>query len=97
MKVGFKSFKKFESMANIAKNLLDTRTFPQICAGMSNAEWLAVRDRIVLQTGKTESAVYYWREGKTVPMSLIERKAVAEIVSRVLGIKTNHRMLFPTE
>jgi hypothetical protein len=84
-------------MANIAKNLLDTRTFPQICAGLSNAEWLAIRDRVVIQTGKSESAIYYWREGKTIPQSLIERKTVAEIVSRLLGIKTNHRMLFPID
>lgn len=93
----FKSFKNIESMANIAKNLFDTRTFPEICSGISNAEWLAIRDRIVLQTGKAEQTVYYWKDGKTAPMSLIERKAVAEIVGRVLGIKTNHRMLFPIQ
>lgn len=84
-------------MANIVKKELDTRTFPQICSGITNAEWLAIRDRIVLQTGKSESAVYYWRDGKKSPASLIERKAVAEIITRVLGIKTNHRMLFPIQ
>jgi hypothetical protein len=84
-------------MANLAKKVLDTRTFLQICSGISKAEWLAVMDRIVMQTAKTEQTVYNWRDGKTAPMSLIERKAVAEIVSRVLGIKTNHRMLFPID
>lgn len=84
-------------MANITKISLDTRTFPQICAGLSSAEWLAIRDRIVLQTGKAEATIYYWRDGKTSPASLIERKAVAEIVSRLLGIRTNHRMLFPID
>lgn len=82
-------------MANIVKKELDTRTFPQICSGLSKAEWLAVRDRIVMNTGKTEQIVYCWRDGKTAPASLLERKTVAEIVIRVLGIKTNHRMLFP--
>ena len=81
-------------MANIAKKDLDTRTFPEICSSLSNAEWLAIRDRYVIQTGMTESAVYYWREGKQ-PVSLMERKAVSEIVNRVLGIKTTHRTLFP--
>ena len=81
-------------MANIVKKELDTRTFPEICASLSNAEWLAIRDRCVIQTGKSESAVNYWREGKQ-PVSLMERKAVSEIVNRVLGIKTNHRTLFP--
>lgn len=82
-------------MANIMKKSLDTRTFPQICSGLSNAEWLAIRDRIVMNTGKAEATVYYWRDGKTAPASLLERKTVAEIVSRVLGISTNHRLLFP--
>ncbi len=81
-------------MANIAKKELDTRTFPEICASLSNAEWLAIRDRCVLQTGKTEASIYNWREGRQ-PVSLMERKAVSEIVNRVLGIKTNHRTLFP--
>ena len=94
MKGVFKSFKNKVSMANIAKKDLDPRTFPEICASLSNAEWLAIRDRCVIQTGKTESAVYYWREGKQ-PVSLMERKAVSEIVNRVLGIKTSHRTLFP--
>ena len=94
MKGVFKSFKNQVNMANIVKKELDTRTFPEICASLSNAEWLAIRDRCVIQTGKTESAVYYWREGKQ-PVSLMERKAVSEIVNRVLGIRTTHRTLFP--
>lgn len=94
MKGVFKSFKNQVSMANIVKKELDTRTFPEICASLSNAEWLAIRDRCVIQTGKSESAIYYWREGKQ-PVSLMERKAVSEIVNRVLGIKTSHRTLFP--
>ena len=82
-------------MANIVKNDVDTRSFPEICSHISNAEWLAIRDRIIEQTEKSTSAVYYWREGKTFPTSLAERKIVAEIVSRVLKIKTNFRVLFP--
>lgn len=96
MKSIFKSVKNQESMANIVKKTLDTRTFPQVCAGLSNAEWLAIRDRIQVQTGRTNSAIYYWRDGKKIPISIPERKIVAEIVSRVLGIKTNHATLFPT-
>lgn len=81
-------------MANIAKKELDTRTFPEICSTLSSAEWLAIRDRCALQTGKTEATIYNWREGK-LPGDLCCRKAVSEIVNRVLGIKTNHRTLFP--
>ena len=94
-KVGFQTFKNQTSMANIVKNDVDTRTFPQICSSISNAEWLAIRDRIVDETEKSVSAIYYWREGK-IPGSLTEKKKVAEIVSRVLKIKTHYRVLFPT-
>jgi hypothetical protein len=45
-----KSFKNQVSKANIVKKELDTRTFPEICASLSNAEWLAIRDRCVIQT-----------------------------------------------
>ena len=83
------------SMANIAKKDLDTRTFPQICSGLSKAEWLAIRDRIIIETGKSDVCVYKWGYGQTMPMSLIERKTISAIVSRVLGIKTHHSMLFP--
>lgn len=89
------SVKNQMSMANIAKKDLDTRTFPQICSGLSKAEWLAVRDRIMMETGKTDVCVYKWGYGQTMPMSLIERKTISAIVSRVLGIKTHHSMLFP--
>lgn len=82
-------------MANIVKKDADTRSFKEICSSISNAEWLAIRDRIVEQLEKSVSAIYYWREGKTFPTSLADRKTVAEIVSRVLKIKTHYRMLFP--
>lgn len=84
-------------MANIVKKDVDTRSFREICSSISNAEWLAIRDRIVDQLEKSVSAIYYWREGKTIPTSLADRKTVAEIVSRVLKIKTHYRVLFPIE
>ena len=84
-------------MANIVKKDVDTRSFREICSSISNAEWLAIRDRIVDQLEKSVSAIYYWREGNTIPTSLADRKTVAEIVSRVLKIKTHYRVLFPIE
>jgi hypothetical protein len=84
-------------MAKLEKKSVDTRSFPEICKSLSNAEWILIRDRIAASTGKSESAVYYWRDGSVIPGSILDRKAVAEIVSRVLKIKTNHRMLFPEQ
>lgn len=81
-------------MANLAKNQLDTRTFAQICAGLSSSEWILIRDRIVEKTEKTEQAVYKWKDGKCIPMSIPERKAIAEIINRVLKIRTTHLTLF---
>ena len=74
-------------MANLAKNQLDTRTFAQICAGLSSSEWILIRDRIVEKTEKTEQAVYKWKDGKCIPMSIPERKAIAEIINRVLKME----------
>ena len=82
-------------MANIVKNDVDTRTFPEICKSINKAEWLAIRDRIAEQTRRSTSAIYYWRDGSKIPQSFQERKAVAEVVGRVLKIKTHYRILFP--
>lgn len=81
-------------MANLAKKDLDTRTFPQICSSISGSEWLLLRDRIIEKTEKSEQAVYKWKDGKCIPMSIPERKQIAEIVNRVLGIRTSHITLF---
>lgn len=90
------SVNKQESMANIVKKELDPRTFPQICAAITQGEWLAIRDRIILQTEKTDVAVWKWAQGKCVPQSLQERRLISEIVNRVLNIRTTHRTLFPS-
>lgn len=81
-------------MANLVKNQLDTRTFPEICSAISNSEWILIRDRIIEKTEKTEQAVYKWKDGKCIPMSIPERKAIAEIVNRILKIRTSHLTLF---
>ena len=81
-------------MANIVKKELDTRTFPEICKACTQTEWLEIRNKIFLKLCKTEQTCLNWRRGKTSPPSLIERKAVAEIVNQVLGVRTFHNTLF---
>mgnify|MGYP003289822161 CR=1 FL=1 len=81
-------------MANLAKKALDTRTFPEICKSITQTQWLEIRNRMWLKLGKTEQTLLNWRWGKTYPLSLIERKAVADIVNQVLGIRTQHNTLF---
>mgnify|MGYP007115371551 CR=1 FL=1 len=81
-------------MANLAKKELDTRTFPQICASITNGEWLAIRDRIMEKTEKTRQAVYKWKEGECIPASIQERRVVAEVVNSILKIRTSYKTLF---
>ena len=81
-------------MANVAKKPLDTRTFPEICKGLTQNQWLELRNRMWLKLGKTEQTLLNWRWGKTYPLSLVERKMISEIVNQVLGIKTQHNTLF---
>lgn len=81
-------------MANLAKKVLDTRTFPEICKSLTQNQWLEIRNRMFLRLGKTEQTLLNWRWGKTYPLSLIERKTISEIVNSVLGIKTQHNTLF---
>ena len=89
------SVKNKTSMANIAKKELDPRTFPEICKSISQGEWLAIKDRIMMQTGKTEVAVWKWGQGLCQPQSLQERRLISKIVNQVLPIHTNYRTLFP--
>ncbi len=81
-------------MANIVKKVLDTRTFPEICKSISQNEWLEIRNRMWLKLGKTEQTLLNWRWGKTYPLSLVERKTIADIVNQVLKIRTQHNTLF---
>lgn len=81
-------------MAKLAKKELDTRTFPEICKSITATEWIEIRNRMFVKLCKTEQTFLNWRNGKTYPLSIIERKAVAEIVNKVLGIKTQHNTLF---
>lgn len=81
-------------MANIAKKELDTRTFPEICASLSQVEWLELKRRILTRLMKTEQTCTNWKNGKTYPATLAERKEVSSIVNSFLGTNTNHVTLF---
>ena len=81
-------------MANLVKKELDTRTFPTICSGLSQLQWLELKRRIMTKLMKTEQTVFNWKNGKTYPNNLSERKEVASIVNAYLDIKTNHLTLF---
>lgn len=81
-------------MAKLEKKELDTRTFPEICKSITQNEWLEIRNKMFIKLCKTEQTFLNWKKGKTYPPSIIERKAVSEIVNQVLGIRTIHNTLF---
>lgn len=82
-------------MANLAKKDYDTRTFVQICASLPREQWLAIRDRIMTKTRCSKQTVLNWKNGVTIPISILERSAISGIVNRFLGIETIHTTLFP--
>lgn len=81
-------------MANIVKKEIDTRTFAEICATLSQLEWLELKDRIHNKLGKSYQTYLNWRSGKTYPFSQSERREVSAVVNKFLGINTNPFNLF---
>ena len=81
-------------MANLAKKDYDTRTFPEICSGLTTDQWLVLRERIMTRTRCSKQTILNWKSGKTIPASILERVAISGIVNRVLGINTIHNTLF---
>lgn len=81
-------------MANIVKKEIDTRTFAEICATLTQPAWLELRGRLFTKLGRTEQTLLNWRSGKTYPNSNLERREVSNIVNRFLGINTTHLTLF---
>lgn len=81
-------------MANLVKKDYDTRSFPDICSTLTQDQWLVIRERIMTRTRCSKQTILNWKNGKTIPASILERVAISGIVNRFLGINTNHNFLF---
>lgn len=81
-------------MANLVKKELDTRTFPEICSTLTKPEWLELKCRLMKRIGKCEQTYINWKNGKTYPAGILERKAVSDVVNALLQTNTNHNTLF---
>lgn len=84
-------------MAKLEKKELDTRSFVEICAALTQHEWATLRTKLLISLQKTDQTLNNWRSGRTYPNGLAERREVANVVSRVLGIRTNHQNLFKVD
>ena len=81
-------------MANIMKKNVDTRTFPAICASLTEMEWLELKRQLMTRLIKTEQTILNWKHGKTYPNDHTARLEVSKIVNKFLDIKTSHVTLF---
>ena len=81
-------------MAKLEKNLIDTRSFPDICSALTDQEWLELRRKILTRTGVTKQTILNWKSGDTIPPSPIVRNEIVKIVNRHLNIKTIPQTLF---
>ena len=75
----------------------NTKTFPEIWAGLSEEE----KDALCLKLYqrkcvRSRQGVWYWANGKRRPATPLVRDIVAEIVSKVVGEKCYARYLFPS-
>lgn len=82
-------------MAKLEKNLLDTRSFPDICHALTDREWIELSRKILTRTAVTRQTVLNWKAGKAFPPSPIVRAEIAKIVNRFLQTKTHPQTLFP--
>lgn len=82
-------------MANLENNPVDTRTFVQICAGLSKKEWVELQGELAQKVKRTGQTIYYWRKGQKNPSSTLERVLISNHINKKYGITTKHWTLFP--
>ena len=77
--------------------LRDTRTLPEISAGLSVERRAALRYDLVSTLRVCELTVRNWMSGRYSPSSHTTRVAAAEVIGKSLGIKASESTLFPIE
>ncbi len=71
--------------------------FPAVWAGLSEEHKTEIRKRLVIEIGITDTTLYRWREGRTVPVLPYYRTSTARIVSEVTGRQLSAEDLFPLD
>lgn len=77
------------------KKTIDTRTFPEIWAELTDGEQSLLKDKLIDECRTTAKSVWAWRSGKQVPM-FPNQRTIATVLAR-MGYKTTTRTLFPKE
>lgn len=82
-------------MANLANNPVDTRTFVEICAGLSKSERIELQGEIASKVKRTGQCIYYWIKGMKTPSSALEQARISEVLNRKFNLSTHKKFLFP--
>jgi hypothetical protein len=82
-------------MANLENNSVDTRTFPQFCAGLTKRQWIDMQTDLVIALRRTHQCIYNWKRGYRVPGSAVEKAKVSNYINRKFNANTRHWTLFP--
>lgn len=82
-------------MANVVNNPVDTRSFVQICAGLTKREWVELHGDLMQKLKKSAQCIYKWKRGESMPSSAMERVKISECINRKFQITTRHWTLFP--
>lgn len=84
-------------MANLENNSLDTRTFAQICEGLSKKEWVELQSELMQKLKRSAQCIYKWRKGQCIPLSIMERLHISNHVNKKFNVYTRYWTLFPEE
>ena len=82
-------------MANLENNLVDTRTFAQICASLSKRQWVELQGELAQKLKRSMQCIYNWKRGDRIPGSASERVKISNHLNSKYGITTRHWTLFP--
>lgn len=82
-------------MANLENNSLDTRTFQQICAGLTKRQWVELQGELAQKLKRSLQCIYNWKRGVRIPSSASERVKIAEHINKKFNTYTRHWTLFP--
>lgn len=76
--------------------IVSTSQFSDLWTKCSKVQRSDLMSEIVAKTRVTSATVYNWAKGTYIPTSYPVKLAVANCVSKVLGVKTSADILFPS-
>lgn len=73
----------------------ESKTFPQIWAGLDSRQQEEVRAAVIAATRVSTTAFWYWTKGKSRPGSFPMENLVLQAVNDTLGTSYTRQQLFP--